>query len=192
MISKYPTIYLASRSPRRKKLLRQLNLEFKVISVEIDESREGNESPLKMVKRLAADKLAEARKSVGNGIIITADTTVVLNGGILGKPVNKKEARKMLSMLSGKTHTVYTGFSVCNTNKERTIVDYEKTKVTFRELGEKEIYDYVKTGSPMDKAGAYGIQDDFGAVFVKRISGDYYNVVGLPVARLYTNLLKVI
>jgi len=192
MISNHPLIYLASRSPRRKKLLQQMNLEFKVISVEIDESRQGNESPLKMVKRLAAEKLAEARKSIDEGIIITADTTVVLDGEILGKPGNENEAKEMLSILSGKIHTVYTGFAVCNTKKGKTIVDYEKTKVTFRELEKKEIQDYVKTRSPMDKAGAYGIQDDFGAVFVKKINGDYYNVVGLPVSRLYTNLLKVL
>ena len=192
MISNHPLIYLASRSPRRKKLLQQMNLKFKVILVEIDESRQGSESPLKMVKRLAAEKLAEARKSVHDGIIITADTTVVLDGEILGKPADKKEAKEMLGILSGKTHTVYTGFAVCNTLKENTLVDYERTKVTFRELSEKEIKDYVKTGSPMDKAGAYGIQDDFGAVFVKKINGDYYNVVGLPVSRLYSNLLKVL
>jgi septum formation protein len=192
MIYNHPPIFLASKSPRRKKLLHQLNLKFEVLLVEIDENRKGNETPVNMVKRLAGEKLTEARKQVEGGIIITADTIVVLNAEILGKPGNESEAKKMLRKLSGKTHIVYTGFSVHNSINDKTITDYEKTFVTFRTLGSKEIDDYIKTGSPMDKAGAYGIQDDFGAVFVKKINGDYYNVVGLPIARLYMNLLKVI
>ncbi len=192
MISNHPPIYLASRSPRRKKLLKQMNLKFKVVIIEIDESRRGDESPLTMVKRLASEKLEAAKSKVNDGIIITADTTVVLGNVILAKPDDRHDAKRMLKKLSGKTHIVYTGFAIHNSKTGRTIVDYEKTAVTFRELTKDEIDDYVKTGSPMDKAGAYGIQDDFGAVFVKKISGDYYNVVGLPVSKLYTNLLKVI
>lgn len=192
MIYKHPPLILASTSPRRKKLLAQLNLKFEVLPVEIDERRKGSETPLKMVKRLALEKLHEARKQLKGGIIITADTIVVLNGEILGKPRNKSEAEKMLKKLSGKTHTVYTGYSIHNSIIDKTITDYEKTLVTFRKLGDKEIENYVKTGSPLDKAGAYGIQDDFGAVFVKKINGDFYNVMGLPIAGLYMNLLKVI
>lgn len=192
MIDNHPPIFLASKSPRRKKLLHQLNLKFKVLSVEIDENRKGNELPGKMVKRLAVEKLDASKHMVDTGIIITADTIVVLNGEILGKPESKSDAVKMLKKLSGKTHTVYTGFALHNTESDKTIIDFEKTYVTFRKLGTNEISDYINTGSPMDKAGAYGIQDDFGAVFVKKISGDYYNVVGLPIARLYANLLKVI
>lgn len=192
MIYKHPPLILASTSPRRKKLLAQLNLKFEVLPVEIDERRKGSETPLKMVKRLALEKLLEARKQLKVGIIITADTIVVLNGEILGKPRNNSEAKKMLKKLSGKTHTVYTGYSIHNSIIDKTITDYEKTLVTFRKLGDKEIENYVKTGSPLDKAGAYGIQDDFGAVFVKKINGDFYNVMGLPIAGLYMNLLKVI
>ncbi|HEY6907346.1 MAG TPA: Maf family protein [Ignavibacteriaceae bacterium] len=192
MIYKHPPLILASTSPRRKKLLAQLNLKFEVLPVEIDERRKGSETPLKMVKRLALEKLHEARKQLKGGIIITADTIVVLNGEILGKPRNNSEAKKMLKKLSGKTHTVYTGYSIHNSIIDKTITDYEKTLVTFRKLGDKEIENYVKTGSPLDKAGAYGIQDDFGAVFVKKINGDFYNVMGLPIAGLYMNLLKVI
>jgi septum formation protein len=192
MINNHPPIFLASKSPRRKKLLHQLNLKFEVVSVEVNESRKGRETPLRMVRRLAEEKLYEAKKKLGNGIILTADTIVVLNGEILGKPENESEAKIMLRKLSGNTHIVYTGFVVYNSHNDKTIFDYEKTFVTFRKLGKEEIDKYVKTGSPMDKAGAYGIQDDFGAVFVKRINGDYYNVVGLPIAKLYTNLLKVI
>ncbi len=169
-----------------------MNLNFKVVSVEIDESIKDNESPLQMVKRLAVEKLEQAKKKVNNGIIITADTTVVLDKEMLAKPEDEADAKNMLRKLSGKTHIVFTGFVVHNSVTGRTIVDYEKTAVTFRELRMDEIDDYIKTGSPMDKAGSYGIQDDFGAVFVKKINGDYYNVVGLPVSKLYTNILKVI
>ena len=192
MINSHPPIFLASKSPRRRKLLNQLNLKFEVLSVQIDESRNGRETPVMMVRRLAKEKLSAAKTKIKNGIIITADTIVVLDSEVLGKPGSRSEAKKMLSKLSGRTHIVYTGFSLYNSKNNRTITDYEKTLVTFRELGKKEIDDYVDTGSPMDKAGSYGIQDDFGAVFVKKINGDYYNVVGLPLAKLYSNLLKVI
>jgi nucleoside triphosphate pyrophosphatase len=192
MIRNQPAIYLASKSPRRKKLLQQLKLKFKVISIEIDEARKKNESPAAMVKRLSKEKLFAARKMIKTGLIITADTTVVLNSEVIGKPESKNEAKKMLQKLSGKTHLVYTGFSVYNSKNGKMITDYEKTLVTFRNLKVNEIEDYIKTGSPMDKAGAYGIQDDFGAVFIKKINGDYYNVVGLPISSVYTNILKVI
>ena len=192
MINNQTPIFLASRSPRRRKLLNQLNLKFKVFPVEVNENRNGKETPVKMVRRLAGEKLLAAKSKIKNGIIITADTIVVLDSEVLGKPTGRSEAKKMLGKLSGRTHIVYTGFALYNSSNNKTVTDYEKTLVTFRKLGKKEIDDYVNTGSPMDKAGAYGIQDDFGAVFVKKINGDYYNVVGLPLAKLYSNLLKVI
>jgi septum formation protein len=192
MLNNHPPIFLASKSPRRKKLLHQINLNFRVLPVEIDERRKGKETPLQMVKRLAEEKLEAALLKAEDGIIITADTTVVLDGELLEKPENKTDAVRMLKKLSGRTHIVYTGFTVHNSLKGKTITDYEKTYVTFRKLGSKEISDYVDTGSPMDKAGAYGIQDDFGAVFVEKIKGDYYNVVGLPLSKLYSDLMKVI
>ena len=185
-------IYLASKSPRRQKLLKQLNLKFKVISVDIDETIKKGESPVKAVKRLSIEKMEQAKKQVKSGIIITADTIVVLNKEIINKPSDEKDAEKILKKLSGKTHIVYTGFCISNLKKEKTITDYEKTLVTFRELNKGEILDYIKTGSPMDKAGAYGIQDDFGAVFIKKINGCYYNVVGLPLTKVYSTLLRVI
>jgi septum formation protein len=138
------------------------------------------------------EKLSEAKKKVKDGVIITADTIVVLKSKVLGKPVDKQDAVRMLKQLSGETHTVYTGFAVYNSAKKKTVVDYEKTAVTFRILGVKEIKDYVATGSPLDKAGAYGIQDDFGAVFISRINGCYYNVVGLPLTKLYKSLKGII
>ncbi len=192
MIKTNQTIYLASSSPRRKKLLEQLNLSFKTIKVDIDESIKKGESPVKAVKRLSLEKMIEAKKEIKKGIIITADTIIVLRKKIIGKPVNKKDAEKILRNLSGKTHIVYTGFCISNIEKNIIITDYEKTLVTFRELSLKEIKDYIETGSPMDKAGAYGIQDDFGAVFVNKINGCYYNIVGLPLTKVYAALLKVL
>lgn len=186
-----PLIYLASKSPRRRKLLEQLNLNFKCFSVDIEEVIKKNEKPHISVKRLALEKMDKAREFVNEGIIITADTIVVVNGKVIGKPKDKADAKRILKKLSGEIHTVYTGFSIRNTITNKTITDYEKTFVEFRNLSDKEIEDYIKTGSPMDKAGAYGIQDDFGAVFIKKITGCYYNVVGLPLAKVYQSLLKI-
>ncbi|NJD23282.1 MAG: septum formation protein Maf [Melioribacter sp.] len=185
-------IYLASKSPRRRKLLKQLGISFKSFSVDIDEEVLDGEHPIKTVRRLAIHKSELASLKVKEGIVITADTIVVLNNEIIGKPKDEKDAYKILSKLSGKTHFVYTGFVVKNLMNGRSIVDYERTKVTFRKLTPKEIYDYIKTGSPLDKAGAYGIQDDFGAVFVEKIDGCYYNVVGLPLAKLYRSLTEIL
>lgn len=192
MIDPSIPLFLASKSPRRRKLLKQLNLRFKSFSVEMDEVIYPNESPSKAVIRLSREKMNLAKGKVNKGIIITADTIVVLEKKILGKPINKKDAYHILKTLSGKTHTVYTGYSVYNFMNNKLISEMEKTKVTFRELTDKEIKEYINSGSPMDKAGAYGIQDDFGAVFIKKINGCYYNVVGLPLSKLYHALLRII
>jgi septum formation protein len=192
MISSSTPIFLASKSPRRRKLLKQLNLKFKSFSVDMDEKIHKNELPNKAVLRLSKEKLDLAKLKVKNGIIITADTIVVLDKTILGKPINKKDAFRILKLLSGKTHIVYTGYSIYNFVNGKTISEYEKTEVTFRELTDDEIKDYIAGGSPMDKAGAYGIQDDFGAVFIKKINGCYYNVVGLPLAKFYHALLRAL
>jgi septum formation protein len=191
MIKTNQKIYLASKSPRRRKLLKQLGIKFKSFSVNSIEEFIDGEHPVECVKRIAMEKMEIANKKVNGGIIITADTIVVLNKKVIGKPLNKQDAIKILSMLSGKVHTVYTGFCVLNQKSNKQIVSYERTEVEFRQLTKDEIVDYVKGGSPMDKAGAYGIQDDFGAVFVKRINGCYYNVVGLPLTKLYNTLRKV-
>ncbi len=185
-------IYLASKSPRRRYLLKQIGLKFKAFSVELDEEILDGEHPIKTVKRLALSKLEAAKQKISKGIIITADTIVVLDNQIIGKPKNKKDAVQILSKLSNRTHFVYTGYAVFNSVNKKTIVKYRRTSVTFRELEAKEIKEYVEGGSPMDKAGAYGIQDDFGAVFVKNIKGCYYNVVGLPVSDLYETLKDIL
>jgi len=192
MLNSNIKIYLASKSPRRRKLLKQIGLKFRSFSVDLHEEILDGEHPIATVKRLAIHKSDEASRKVKEGILITADTIVVLGKEIIGKPKNEKDAVKILTKLSGKTHSVYTGFVVRNMVTGKKTVDYEKTEVTFRKLTRIEIVDYVKTGSPMDKAGAYGIQDDFGAVFVKKIEGCYYNVVGLPLSHLYNALLKII
>jgi len=191
MIKTNQQIYLASKSPRRRKLLKQLGIKFKSFSVNTIEDLFEGEHPVDSVKRLVQVKMNRAKKKVKNGIIITADTIVVLDRRVIGKPKNKKDAVRILSLLSGRVHTVYTGFCVFNQKTDKSILDFEKTKVEFRKLTKDEIFDYVNGGSPMDKAGAYGIQDDFGAVFVKKINGCYYNVVGLPLTKLYNALRKI-
>jgi len=145
-----------------------------------------------LVKRLSIEKLNTALLKIKKGIVIAADTIVVIDKLILGKPKNRIDAKRILKKLSSKTHTVYTGFTIYNSENSKVITDYEKTQVTFRKISETEIDDYISTGSPMDKAGAYGIQDDFGAVFIEKIDGCYYNVVGLPLAKLYLSLLRII
>lgn len=192
MIKNPPKIYLASRSPRRKKLLRQINLEFEVFSVDVKEEFHPGETPEVTVLRLAREKMEAAKKIKDNGILITADTIVVLNNKRIGKPENRDEAKSILKSLSDNSHFVYTGFSIYNPFKNKTLNDFVKTEVSFRYLDDNEIEEYIETGSPMDKAGAYGIQDDYGAVFVEEIKGCYYNVVGLPVARLYSKLKEII
>jgi septum formation protein len=185
-------IILASASPRRKRLLEQINVKFKTLSVDLDEKQLPNEKPFRMVKRLADEKLQLALQKIESGIIITADTIVVLDGKIIGKPKDEIDAVKILKRLSGRRHIVYTGFAVFNTSTNIKICSYEKTFVQFRKLTNEEISLYVDSGSPMDKAGAYGIQDDFGAVFIQAINGCYYNVVGLPLSRVYHALKEVV
>jgi septum formation protein len=185
-------IYLASKSPRRKKLLSQINIDAVVVGFHYKEVFKKSERPYNTAKRLALEKMQIAKKKLNDGIIITADTIVVYKSKILGKPKDKKDAFNMLRFLSGKTHIVYTGYAVYNPFNKKLVLDFEKTNVTFRKLSNNEIQDYIKTGSPMDKAGAYGIQDDYGAVFISKINGCYYNVVGLPLTKVYQTILKVI
>lgn len=142
------------------------------------------------VKILASRKAVSASET-NKGLVVAADTLVVLGSSILGKPCSKEEAIKMLFKLSRREHKVYTGVAIFYKAKCLSTF-YEMTKVRFRKLSEDEILSYVNSGSPMDKAGAYGIQDDFGATFVERIIGDYFNVVGLPVSRTYLALREIL
>ena len=176
-------IILASQSPRRRELLERMGLAgFRVVSPDVDEHMEEDLPPAQLVCRLSQRKARAVREQVGNeGLIIAADTVVAMDGAVLGKPADELAAFKMLSTLSGVRHQVYTGLTVLRGGEEHT--EYEVTDVSFRELTQGEIEDYIRTGEPMDKAGAYGIQG-YGALFISGIQGDYYNVMGLPVCRL--------
>jgi len=190
MLDSIAPLYLASSSPRRRKLLTLLNVPFYSFSVDTPEIVFPGESPQSAVIRLSCEKMNEAKAIHSNGTIITADTVVAIDGKILGKPMDKDDAFRMLKTLSGETHVVYTGLSVYN-KAGRQLNDFVATKVTFRNLQDQEIKDYIAAGSPMDKAGGYGIQDDYGAVFIEKIDGCYYNVVGLPLSRLYLMLKEI-
>lgn len=179
---------LASKSPRRKILLKQIGLNFRVRPSRINETLLENEPPEVAAKRIALEKAMDVALSDNRNIVIGADTIVVIDGKILGKPKTKNEARKMLSALSGREHTVYTGIALVDASTRRWNTDVVGTKVKFRKMTSVEINSYVDSGSPMDKAGAYGIQDDYGAVFVERVNGCFYNVVGFPLSKFYLML----
>ena len=174
-----PRLILASRSPRRAELLERLGLEFAVRVPDVDETVEVGEPP-----EQAAVRLAEAKASVAaeeDALSLGCDTLVVHDGDILGKPKSQAEAVEMVHRLQGDEHVVYTGVAVATPGRVESAV--EATRVWFRSLERAECEEYVATGEPMDKAGAYGIQG-FGAAIVERIQGDYFNVMGLPVQRL--------
>ncbi|MGN8226023.1 Maf family protein [Gracilimonas sp. BCB1] len=184
-------IVLASQSPRRKKLLQQIGLAFEVSPSEVEEISSLAE-PGPMVEDLAKLKATDVATNFSDSFIIGSDTIVVHNEEVLGKPGNEDEAFAFLKRLSGTHHFVYTGVAFVKTDKNGTIQGkhtfYEQTKVTFSTLGDQDIKAYIKSGNPMDKAGAYGIQDDLGALFVEKIEGDYYNVVGFPLNRFYREM----
>lgn len=175
-------IVLASQSPRRRQLLGQMGLEFTTQSPEIDESAFHGRDARDLVETLSREKARwVARQQTPDTLVIGADTVVVLDGAILGKPRDGAEAQAMLAALSGRDHQVFTGVTLCQ--GDRILTQAEETQVTFRPLTSQEIRQYVSTGEPMDKAGAYGIQG-LGGLLVEGIRGDYFNVVGLPLCRL--------
>lgn len=187
-------IVLASGSPRRYALLKSINLDVTVYKPQLDEPlpRPGV-SPEGFVIELAEAKMNAALPHiVQNSIIITADTIVYFDGKILGKPESPVEAIDTLDILSGKVHSVYTGYCIKNMKLDRQISDFQKTDVHFGNLSQDELKAYVASGSPLDKAGSYGIQDDFGSVLVERIEGDYFNVVGLPLSKVYKSLKEIV
>ena len=180
-------LILASQSPRRKELLGHLNMPFTVRVADIDETTDPFVPPEDEVARLSYEK-ALAIERQPEDIVIAADTIVVLDGRVLGKPRDEEDAADMLRRLSGRHHQVMTGVTVLR--GDRTITRTEITHVHFRHLSDKEIARYVATGEPMDKAGSYGIQGG-ASLFVEAIHGDYYNVMGLPVCRLWQMLLTI-
>ncbi|HLR71841.1 MAG TPA: Maf family protein [Pseudogracilibacillus sp.] len=179
-------LILASSSPRRQALLEQVNIPFSIRKPTIDETTlSTTDDPQEKVKQLAILKGEHTPMTQDNEVILSADTIVSYRGSIFGKPQSKKDAFEMLTTLSGKRHDVYTGVSI-RTNKQQ-LSFVEQTEVEFYPLTDEEITWYVATTDPYDKAGAYGIQN-LGAIFVKQIIGDYYNVVGLPISRVAQEL----
>lgn len=185
-------VVLASASPRRARLLEQVGIHFEVIPASINEVIEDETKPATIVETLARHKAKDVATHQPERFIIAADTIVCLEDEILGKPEDEKQAAEYLRRLSGNTHDVYSGVYAGLTNSTcefNSFISFsERTKVTFSALSEQEIKQYVKFGQPFDKAGSYGIQDDLGSLFVERIEGDYYNVVGFPLHRFYLNL----
>ncbi|MBQ7594982.1 MAG: septum formation inhibitor Maf [Synergistaceae bacterium] len=174
-------IILASGSPRRKFLLSELGLDFEVYKPEVDETRIDGEAPYALCMRLSRLKAQAGAAKFPGKIIIAADTIVVIDGEILGKPINRDDAFKMLMTLQNREHEVLTGLSVCE--GEKLISHVEHTRVKFRPLTGDEIRAYIATGEPDDKAGAYAVQG-IGSLLVESLHGDYFNVVGLPVCSL--------
>ncbi len=180
-------IILASSSPRRKELLQLIQLPFIVHPSEVDEHIEEPLAPDKMVEELALRKAMDIAKNYHEGIVIGADTIVVLDNEILGKPKNQADAYGMLSRLQGRAHEVYSGIAIIDAATLYKKVTHQKTKVFMKPLTEDEINYYIETKEPMDKAGSYGIQG-IGAMIIEGIEGDYFNVVGLPVSLLAQEL----
>lgn len=197
-------VVLASASPRRKQLLEQMGIEFDIFPSDKEEIIRSS-IPSEVCKELSKQKAIDVASSIKSYndshadiitpqdiIVIGADTIVTYDGNILGKPADEADAHRMLRMLSGNTHLVYTGVTIVVMSKDGRVGElsfYESTEVTFYPLSNEEIDDYIATGEPMDKAGAYGIQGCF-AKYVKCINGDFNNVVGLPVSRLYHEIAE--
>jgi septum formation protein len=187
-------LILASGSPRRAEILRNAGIQFEVRATDVDESRLVDEAPGDYVRRVALAKAQSAaakyRDPVDETLILGADTVVVINADILGKPVSQDDARSMLRRLSGRVHEVHTGLALLRSSGEEQRVVAEVTRVHFASLTDREIEDYIGTGEPFDKAGAYAIQG-IGGRYVARIEGCYFNVMGLPLARLWSLLREL-
>ena len=183
-------IYLASKSPRRQELLKTIVNDFEVLESNFDEDKIKNKSPKTLVKLLSEGKCKTVFENLLKEeeiCVIGADTVVCINNKILGKPKDKIDAKKMLKLLSGKTHEVITGVALFS--KDSQIIDYEVSKVTFNKITEEEILEYIKTKEPMDKAGSYAIQG-IGSKFVKSYEGEFDNIVGLPMKLVFKMLNK--
>jgi septum formation protein len=173
------TLILASSSPRRKELLQTLGLTFSVITSDVDETTSPELTPAEVVEQLALRKARAVAEKISAGVVLGADTIVVLDGQILGKPEDEADAFRMLSALQGREHTVYSGVALIDAASGRFEVAHNATQVRIRPMSEREIKAYIHTGEPMDKAGSYAIQG-IGSIIVEGIAGDYFTVVGLP------------
>jgi septum formation protein len=181
-------LILASKSPRRQELLRSLEVDFEIRTKEVDESFPDDLEPPLVAEYLAVKKSAAFEELAENELLLTSDTTVICDGKILNKAADYTEAFSMIKMLSGKTHEVVTG--VCLRTSNQNVAFSETTKVNFAKLSDSEIDHYIKQNKPFDKAGAYGIQEWIGMIGIEKIEGDFYNVMGLPLHRLYKALLQ--
>lgn len=184
-----PLLILASQSPRRKYLLEQAGLSFTIIPSDVDEESIRLSDPETYVKTLSKAKADDISNRFPESWVIGADTIVLINNRILGKPNDRSQAETMLKQLSGQTHHVYTGYTICCKTKKKEITDVVKTGVVFKKLTHDEIQWYIRTDEPFDKAGAYAIQG-LGTFLVKKINGSYTNVVGLPVCEVIETLIK--
>lgn len=180
-------IVLASTSPQRIMLLKKAGIKFEVIQSNYEEDLTIHKNPHQLTQYLSCEKAKSVAKNINNSVIIAADTIVSLNNILIGKPKDKKEAKKTLQLLSGKVHLVITGFTIFDTDTKKTITQSVETKVYFKALSEKQIDDYIATEEPLNKAGAYGIQG-LGKKLIEKIEGDFDNVVGLPLTQLLNNL----
>jgi septum formation protein len=189
MDSVVPRLILASSSPRRITLLRELGIDFSAVAPDVDEEVKAGEPPRKAAVRLALEKATTVSKDYPLSAVIGADTLVLLKEEILGKPGDEQEAQKMLERLGGKEHTVITGVALVRDGGRFHLTGAAKTKVTMKPLTQEEIAWYIQTGEPMDKAGAYALQGK-GAIFIERIRGCYTNVIGLPLPTLGKMLKK--
>ena len=189
-LNKYPII-LASGSPRRKQLLEQIDLEFEVVPSQIYEDFSLNLSPTDFVEYYAQEKAKDVANSYPDKWVIGADTIVVFESHILGKPKNEKDSFQMLKQLSGNTHQVITGVSIQNIKQDISDSFHERTNVTFNTLSDNIINYYIETYEPFDKAGSYGIQDWF-SVCVNRIDGCFYNVMGFPLSSFYSHFIDLL
>jgi len=176
-------LVLASASPRREEILKKLNLKFTIVPAKINEDNFSNDDPIDLVKTLALEKAKSVSELVEEAIVIAADTVVVFNGQILGKPADEADAKNMLKSLNSNQHQVITGLAVLNSNKEKIFVEHNITDVKMTNMTEKEIDNYIETGEPMGKAGSYAIQG-YGGLFVEEIKGSYHSVMGLPIHQL--------
>lgn len=182
-------LILASASPRRKFLLSQLGIDFTVEPSTDEENIDYSLPPHILAVSLAENKAKNVASRHDSSLVLGADTIVVIDGRILGKPTDSEQAMEILSLLSGRWHFVYTGLAIIDTETGRIIKDYEQSRVKFKNLTAREIKNYISTGEPFDKAGAYGIQGK-GSLLVEKIEGCYYNIVGLPLFKLNTMLMK--
>ncbi len=189
LLSIAPPFILASQSPRRRALLEQINVTFTVRPSPADETLNGTPPPAEAARRLAARKAAPVATEHPSALVLAADTIVSHEDDILEKPASPAHAVDMLQRLSNTTHSVYTGMALQHADTDRAVRTSVETRVTVAALSQAEIDAYVATESPMDKAGGYGIQDHTAPLFVEQLEGDYYNVVGLPLRRLYRLLV---